>query len=111
LTLDYKKIAVLGFSPRTGLEVVKYLLNFDVNIIVSDAKPKTELEDLISQLDDEKIEYDLGSKGSKILESELIILSPGVPYDLEILKKAREQGIETIYIYHQRFRRGRKGYS
>ncbi|PXV69990.1 UDP-N-acetylmuramoyl-L-alanine--D-glutamate ligase [Halanaerobium congolense] len=96
MTLDYKKIAVLGFSPRTGLEVVKYLLNFDVNIIVSDAKPKTELKDLISQLDDEKIEYDLGSKGSKILESELIILSPGVPYDLEILKKAREQGIETI---------------
>lgn len=96
MTLDYKTIAVLGFSPRTGLEVVKYLLNFDLNIIVSDAKPKAELENLIAQLDDENIIYDLGSKGSKILDSELIILSPGVPYDLDILKKARQQGIETI---------------
>jgi len=96
LTLDYKKIGVLGFSPRTGLELVKYLLDFDVKIIVSDSKKREELKDLIAQVVSEKIDFDLGSKGDKILESELIILSPGVPYDLKVLKEARRRGIETI---------------
>lgn len=96
MSLDYSKIAVLGFSPRTGLEVVKYLSKFDLEIIVSDTKNKNELEHLISQVNHDKIEFDLGGNGEKILEAELIILSPGVPYDLKILKKARSQGIETI---------------
>lgn len=96
MTLNYKKIAVFGFSPRTGLEVVKYLLDFDVDIIVSDSKNRNELEDLIAQVDNKKIEFDLGGSSDKILDSQLIILSPGVPYDLKILKKARNRGIETI---------------
>jgi UDP-N-acetylmuramoylalanine--D-glutamate ligase len=96
LTLDYKKIGVLGFSPRTGLELVKYLLDFDLSIIVSDSKKREELKELIAQVDSEKIDFDLGCNGDKILESELIILSPGVPYDLEVLKEARKRGIETI---------------
>lgn len=96
MSLDYQKIAVLGFSPRTGLEVVKYLSKFKVEIIVSDSKTRNELKDLIDEVDNQKITYDLGGNGDKILDSELIILSPGVPYDLEILKKARKKGIETI---------------
>ncbi|MFW5979214.1 MAG: UDP-N-acetylmuramoyl-L-alanine--D-glutamate ligase [Halanaerobium sp.] len=96
MDLNYQKIAVLGFSPRTGLEVVKYLSKFDLEIIVSDSKSKKELEDLIAQVESEQIEFDLGGNGEEILKSDLIILSPGVPYDLQILKKARKQGIETI---------------
>ena len=96
MNLDYQKIAVLGFSPRTGLEVVKYLSGFDVEIIVSDSKDRKELEDLIAEVDNKNIIYELGTNGDKILESELVILSPGVPYDLEILKRARKKGIETI---------------
>jgi len=96
LTLDYQKIGVLGFSPRTGLEVVKYLSKFDLEIIVADSKSRAELKDLIAEVESEKIEFNLGTEGKKILESELIILSPGVPYNLEILKEARKKGIETI---------------
>lgn len=96
MSLDYQKVAVLGFSPRTGLEVVKYLSKFDLKIIVADSKNREELKSLIAQVDSKNIEFDLGTKGELILESELIILSPGVPYDLEILKEARNRGIETI---------------
>lgn len=96
MELKYKKIAVLGFSPRTGLELVKYLSDFEVEIIVSDAKTKTELQDLIDQINLENVTLDLNGNSDKILKAELIIISPGVPYDLEILKKARNQGIETI---------------
>lgn len=96
MSLEYKKIAVLGFSPRTGLELVKYLLNFNVKIIVSDSKTEAELEELIAQVDTDKIEFALADNSNKILESDLIILSPGVPYNLDILKRARTKGIETI---------------
>lgn len=96
MTLDYQKIAVFGFSPRTGLEVVKYLSKFDLEIIVVDSKSKEELKDLIAEVESEKIRFELGTTAEKLLESELIILSPGVPYDLEVLKEARKKGIETI---------------
>lgn len=96
MALDYQTIGVVGFSPRTGFEVVKYLLKFDLKIIVSDQKERKDLIALINKLDSNKIEYDLGTNGNRILESELIILSPGVPYDLDILVQARKQGIETI---------------
>ncbi len=91
-----KKIAVLGFSPRTGLELVKYLNKYDVELIVSDSKSEAELSDLIKQIDSKNIQFDLGGNTEVILEADLIILSPGVPYDLDILKKARKRGIETI---------------
>ena len=105
MNLDYQKIGVLGFSPRTGLEVVKYLSKFDLEIIVADSKNQAQLKDLIAQVDSENIEFDLGAEGQRILESELIILSPGVPYDLEILKEARNRGIETISEIEFAFRR------
>lgn len=96
MNLDYQKVAVFGFSPRTGLEVVKYLAKFDLEIIVSDSKTRKELDHLIAQVDCDQIKYELGNGTNEILKSDLIILSPGVPYDLEVLKKARKKGIETI---------------
>lgn len=96
MRLDYQTIGIIGFSPRTGLEVIKYLSKFDLKIIVSDQKDKQELLPLIKKIDNPKLEYDLGTNGTKILESELIILSPGVPYNLDVLVQARKKGIETI---------------
>jgi UDP-N-acetylmuramoylalanine--D-glutamate ligase len=96
LSLDYQKVAVFGFSRRTGLALVKYLSKFNLEIIVVDSKAREELETLIAQVDSKNITFDLGGSGDKILKSDLIILSPGVPYDLAVLKAAREKGIETI---------------
>jgi UDP-N-acetylmuramoylalanine--D-glutamate ligase len=96
LQFKNKKIAVLGFSPRTGLELVKYLNKYNVDLIVSDSKSEEELADLIKQIDTKNIQFDLGGNSKAVLEADLIILSPGVPYDLDILKKARRNGIDTI---------------
>lgn len=96
MSLDYQKVAVFGFSPRTGLALVKYLSKFDLEIIVVDSKPREELETLIAQVESKKITFELGGRGDEILKSDLIVLSPGVPYDLAVLKEAREKGIETI---------------
>lgn len=47
MRLDYQRIGVMGFSPRTGLEVIKYLSKFDLKIIVADQKDEEELLPLI----------------------------------------------------------------
>lgn len=96
MQLKGKTIAVVGFSPRTGLELVKYLQKHEVDLIVSDSKSEAELKNLIAEVDAEKIKFDLASHSDSILNSDLIILSPGVPFDLEILKRARNNDIETI---------------
>lgn len=93
---DYKKIGLFGLSPRTGFEVIKYLSQFKIQIIAADGKSRNELKPLIKKIKSSNIKFDLESKGTKLLEADLIILSPGVPYDLDILKKARKKGIETI---------------
>ncbi|ADQ15031.1 UDP-N-acetylmuramoyl-L-alanine--D-glutamate ligase [Halanaerobium hydrogeniformans] len=97
MQLKNKKVAIVGLSRRTGLALVKYLDKYGAKIIVSDSKSSKELEPIMDELREIKnLSYDLGGNTKAILEAELIILSPGVPYDLEILKEARTKGIETI---------------
>lgn len=99
MNLNHKKIGIFGLSPRTGLELIKYLSQFELQITAADAKNKEQLKELLKKIKSfnlDKITFDLGSDGARLLETDLIILSPGVPYDLEILKKARQLGIETI---------------
>lgn len=99
MNLNHKKIGIFGLSPRTGLELIKYLSQFKLEITAADAKNSSQLKELlekIKSLNLDNINFDLGSDGAQLLETDLIILSPGVPYDLEILQKARQNGIETI---------------
>lgn len=92
-----KTVAIVGLSERTGLSVAVKLLELKANVIISDLKTKGELKPQLSILKKyDNIEYDLGGHTEKILQSDIIILSPGVPTDLEILKKAEQKGIEVI---------------
>lgn len=96
MNLENKTVSVFGFSPRTGLALVNYLMKFKLNLIIADAKSRQELESLLTQIDLSQIKLALNAEYDLVLTSDLIILSPGVPYDLDILTAARSQGIETI---------------
>lgn len=97
--LNYKDktVAVIGLSERTGLAVAEKMLGLGADIIVSDIKKAEELKPQLSVLRKyDNISYDLGGHTDQILKADMIVLSPGVPYDLDILIKAEKKGIEVI---------------
>ncbi|MGM0444932.1 MAG: UDP-N-acetylmuramoyl-L-alanine--D-glutamate ligase [Bacillota bacterium] len=92
-----KKIAVIGLSERTGLAVTIKMHDLGAHIIVSDVKRAEQLKPQLGILNKYKnITYDLGGHSDKILDVDLIVLSPGVPSDIEIIKRAENKGIEII---------------
>ena len=97
MDLENKLVAVVGLGMRTGVETVKFLANQGAEIIITDTKSKAELEEELQELADYEFRLDLGGHTPElILKSDLIVVSPGVPTDISVLKQARDKGIEII---------------
>lgn len=90
-----KKIAVIGLS-RTGVASAQMLVRWGAEVLVSDVKSAEKLEDEIMKLKGLNIDYELGSHGDKCLDSDMIVVSPGVPLDIPFFHKAKEKGIPII---------------
>jgi len=85
-----KRVAVIGLA-RSGLAAGRKLKEIGAEPFLSDIRSKEELNDIMPIISD--FEYEVGGHSEKILNNELIIVSPGVPLDISILEKAREKEI------------------
>jgi UDP-N-acetylmuramoylalanine--D-glutamate ligase len=91
-----KKVLIVGFG-LSGVAVAKYMAKQGAKVTVTDTKQKSELLDSINACGDVKIEWELGKHNNKTFHAaELIVVSPGVPPNLEALKEAREKNIPMI---------------
>jgi len=96
LNLENKKIGVVGLSKRTGVSVAKFLLKKDFEVIITDVKSENELQEQINELKKYNPEYELNGHGQKTLKCDLLVVSPGVPLNIEFFNKARKKGIKII---------------
>lgn len=87
--LKFKKIAVLG-GGKSGFAVIQLLKKYKARLFLSELKEDPALKKSVAH---EKVEHEFGSHSDKILKNDLIIISPGVPLELPILKKAALKGI------------------
>lgn len=90
MELKHKKVAVLGLA-RSGKAAAIKLKQMGAKVFLSDYKKKEQLDlqkDFLREYD-----HETGGHSPKILENELIIISPGVPSDLKILQQARKKDI------------------
>lgn len=91
--LKGKKILVIGLA-RTGVATSLFCAKRCAIVTATDTRSESELEDTATRLRAEKISLQLGGYTEKILSGQdLVIPSPGVPANSEILKAAREQNI------------------
>ena len=91
-----KKIAVLGMA-RSGIAAAKLASKLGAKVILSDAKTREQLKDKINQLKDKKIVIETDGHSEKVLKgADFIILSPGIPGDIGILKTAFRLGIPVL---------------
>lgn len=86
------KVAIIG-AARSGLAAAEFFSRKKVAVFISDTCGETQLRSSLSSRGLDGLPYEAGSHTEKVLEADLIILSPGVPSDIEILNKARIKGI------------------
>jgi UDP-N-acetylmuramoylalanine--D-glutamate ligase len=98
-----KKISIIG-AARSGVGAAKLVKRLGGIPFVSDFGPKEKIHDAVNQLEMEKINFEFGGHTDKVYESSLMILSPGVPNDSQVLQSARAKGIKLIseieFAYH-----------
>ena len=91
-----KRILVVGLA-RSGFAVARALARRGATVTVLDRKPPAELGGLLPQLLKDKIGLELGSQQEEtFLRHDVIVISPGVPWDLPQLRAARERQIPVF---------------
>ena len=89
-------ILIVGMG-KSGISAAKLLLGLGANVYISDSKSKKQLSDQIGQLKGMDIELLLGCDIEDRLQNfDLMVLSPGVPLYIPLVKAAVQKGIEII---------------
>lgn len=93
--LYMKKATIIGLG-RSGIAAAKLLTKHGYAVTLSDSNCSPSLEAQQQQLAQIGIDVKLGDKFSPSAEIDLIVVSPGVPWDIAPLMQARAMGIDTI---------------
>ena len=97
MNLSDKKIVVVGLG-ESGLAATRWLVRQGSYVTVSEIQEKHDVDkDILNELWKANVELELGEhKVKTFLESDLIVVSPGVSLFIEPLARAREKGVPII---------------
>lgn len=95
IELKGKKALVIGLG-RSGLGSALLLRRLGASVSVTDKKDRDSLREFIDALPPDVGLYLGGHPKEALDEVSLLVISPGVPSDIEIVRIARSMGIEVI---------------
>jgi UDP-N-acetylmuramoylalanine--D-glutamate ligase len=96
MDLRNQRVLVVGLG-KSGVASALFLAERGARVAVSDAKSPEQLRDEIPLLLDHGISVETGQHGERTFrDQDLIVVSPGVPFDVPQLVHARERGIAVI---------------
>jgi UDP-N-acetylmuramoylalanine--D-glutamate ligase len=96
MDLKDKRVLVVGLG-KSGVASALFLKSRGARVTVSDSKPEAELHKQILPLLEQGIAVETGSHGDRTFRGQdLIVVSPGVPFDSPQLIQARNQGEKII---------------
>ena len=76
--VNNRKVGIIGMA-RSGISAARLILNQGGLPFVSDIQPEDDLVDEIKILREHGIEFETGGHTDRLLNSDYIVLSPGVP--------------------------------
>ena len=96
MDLKDKRVLVVGLG-KSGAASALFLKSRGARVTVSDSKPEAELRSEILPLLEQGIAVETGGHGDRTFRGQdLIIVSPGVPFDAPQLEQARGLGESVI---------------
>ncbi len=91
-----KKVAIVGMA-RSGLALAKLLRSYGARIFVSEVKAESQLSKEIGILEESGVVWECGGHTEKVVtDRDYIVVSPGVPDNIPILKKARSLNLPVF---------------
>jgi UDP-N-acetylmuramoylalanine--D-glutamate ligase len=90
-----KHISVLG-AARSGVAVARLLQRHGASVFVSDSGPASRLEPQLAELRSLGIGYETGAHSPKVLDADLIAISPGVPSNLPVVRQGESRGLRVL---------------
>jgi len=88
-----RPISIIG-AAKSGLAAAKCLNELGAKVFLSDIQSFARLKPIIEEFGlSSTVEIESGGHTEKVLQADFIVLSPGVPLDIPILRKAKELGI------------------
>jgi len=96
MDLKDKRVLVVGLG-KSGVASALFLKSRGARVTVSDSKPEAELRNDILPLLEQGITVESGGHGDRTFRrQDLIVVSPGVPFDAPQLEQARTLGEPVI---------------
>lgn len=96
--LDVKgvKVTVVGLA-RSGVAAARLLAEAGAVVTVADRKDRTELQQSLERLDWSAVTVVAGPDYESAIDAaDLVVISPGVPYRLGALERARRRGVKVL---------------
>ncbi len=91
-----KRVLIVGLA-RSGRAAARCLAARGAVVTLTDAKPPSAFQEVIPELMAQKMGLELGlHQEGTFLKQDLIVVSPGVPWDLPALRAAREKRIPVL---------------
>src|ERR1700739_1354697 len=92
MELNNKRVLVVGLG-KSGVASALFLKSRGARVTVSDSKPEAELRNEILLLLDHGVTVETGGHGERTFRGQdLIVVSPGVPFDAPQLEQGRSLG-------------------
>lgn len=91
-----KKVLIVGFG-KSGEAALRYLLSQGARPAVTDMQNEKQLSSAMAPFKSDPVDWYLGAHEPEVfLSAEVLVVSPGVPWNLEPLKMAREKQIPVM---------------
>ncbi len=90
-----KKISVIG-AVRSGIGAAKLIKKLNGIPFVSDASENEKIKKSVEILKNLAIDYEIGNHSSRVYDCDMMVVSPGVPLEAEVIKTAKVKGIRMI---------------
>ncbi len=87
-----KKVVVLG-AARSGLAAARMLKRKGADVFVSDLAPESSKKEIARQLHEADIPCEFGQHSGRVFQSDLAILSPGIPYASSLVQNLLKMDI------------------
>jgi UDP-N-acetylmuramoylalanine--D-glutamate ligase len=96
MDIQGKKVGIIG-AAKSGIAAARVLHELGARVLLSDVQSVERLTPFLTAARvPAAIEIEGGGHSTKVLETDFIVLSPGVPLDIPILRQAAEKKIPIL---------------